>query len=108
MLETGLSHRRLRAGAALPSRKHVPPLLQHLAAAFWARLGDLGKLATPLERPGRVDDRPGVEALLARRDDGIERSAPAPAEDIDVFLRVAPGADGPHHLLEVHHVDVLV
>ena len=38
----------------------------------------------------------------------IERPTPRPRNDVDRLSRLAAGAHGPEHLLEIHHVDIVV
>ncbi len=40
--------------------------------------------------------------------DGIERPAPAAAEDVDVLLRFAAGRHGPDHVVGVRRIDIIV
>src|SRR5579884_1586968 len=109
MMRNSRSGRPATVTTAPPSEgEEVPPLLQHLAAALRARLGDAGELVPPLPGSGGVDDRARVEAPLPGGDDRIERPAPAAPQDVDIPLRIAAGADRPHHVLQVHHIDVVV
>src|SRR5206468_580311 len=62
----------------------------------------------PLERPRRVDDRAGAEALPVRVDAWVERAAPRARDDVDRLGGLAARADRPHDEFQVHRVDVVV
>src|SRR5215470_378988 len=73
----------------------VPLLVQNLAPFLFSRaahrrtrFGHGRKLAQPLVRPARVNDRARAVPLPVLRNDRIERAAPTAADDLDVFRRI--------------------
>src|SRR5205807_3358515 len=83
-----------------------------LLARLTLRRGDrpllYRKLVAPLPRPRRVDDHARVVALDVRRDGRIERAGPGPVDDVEGALGIRTGQHGPHDVVDVGDIDVLV
>src|SRR5581483_6937472 len=96
------------AAVVTAAEEDMPPFLFGRVEHFLARFGDLGEVLHPFVRAARVDDRARVEALLARMDDRIERTAPAAPDDLDVLHRVRAARHRPHDIVVVAGIYVLV
>src|SRR6266498_6013637 len=68
--------------------QNLAPFLFSRAAHRRTRFGHGRKLAQPLVRPARVNDRARAVTLPVLRNDWIERAAPTAADDLDVFRRI--------------------
>src|SRR5919204_6271838 len=84
------------------------PALERPPFCFRSRELRNGELVHPLPRARRVDDRARAEALAVRMDARIKGPRPRARDDVDRLRRLAARAHRPQHLLEIHHVDVVV
>src|SRR4030081_735331 len=85
----------------------APPLARN--PLLFGRRSDRGrKLLLPLPWTRRVDDEAAVKTLLAGLNRRIERSAPRAMDDVQAALGIRARAHGPHDLVQVGDVDVLV
>src|SRR5262249_43367620 len=86
--------------------QNLAPLLFGGATDRWTRFGYGRKLAHPLVRPARVNDRARAVAFLVLRNNRIERPAPTASDDLDVFRRIRARGQRPEHVICVRHVNV--
>ena len=89
-------------------REQVTPLLPRLALGLGVRADRGREFVPPLPRPRGVDDHARVVALGIRRDGWVERAGPGAVDDVERALGVRTGHHGPHHVVEIRDVDVLV
>jgi len=82
-------------------------LFVELILEFVAHCVDRRELVAPLVGPGGVDDRPRIETFAFLGNSRIEGSAPAAANDVDVF-RFRAGRDGPDDVIGIVDVDVII
>src|SRR5262249_16263700 len=73
-------------------RQFIPPLSQHPLAQFLTRPRHRWKRIQPLIGPRRVDYGARIKTLLITGNDGIERTTPTAAEDLDIFHGIGPRA----------------
>src|SRR2546426_2336394 len=93
---------------AFGPQDRLRPLIGDLFAQLGAHLRNGRELVAPFPRAGRIDHKPRVEALLPRRNDGIQRPAPGSLDEVVVLLRLGPRAHRPDHVVEIRHVNVLI
>src|SRR5436305_5240024 len=82
-------------------------LVVELILEFVAHCVDRRELVAPLVGPGGVDDRSRIETFVFLGNSRIEGSAPAAANDVDVF-RFRAGGDGPDDVIGIVDVDVII
>src|SRR5262245_6987825 len=88
--------------------QNLAPFLFSRAAHRRTRFGHGRKLAQPLVRPARVNDRARTVTLPGLRNDRIERAAPTAADDLDVFRRIRARRQRPEHVIRVRHINVII
>src|ERR1700730_2166975 len=81
--------------------KLIAPFPEHACAQITARPRHRRKSVEPFIGTSGIDDRPRVETFLVLGNDGIERAAPTPAQDLYVFFRIGSCADRPHYFIEI-------
>src|SRR5262245_44750118 len=81
--------------------QNLAPFLFSRAARRRTRFGHRRKLAQPLVRPARVNDRARAMTFPVLRNDRIERAAPTAADDLDVFRRIRARRQRPEDVIRI-------
>src|SRR2546426_4251850 len=93
---------------AVAAEQHGAPPFSSCVQDLFARFRHSWELFHPFEWPTGVDDRFRIEAFLAWMNDGIQRAAPAAADDLDVLLGIRAARHGPDDIIGIGRIDIVI